>query len=76
MRIRDVKEGSPAENADLRKGDMITYFNDNRIDDINELERRIKNIRAGSKIKIEINRNGNRMTKMLALPSIRDIRDL
>ena len=71
VRIRDVKEGSPAENADLRKGDMITYFNDNRIDDINELERRIKNIRAGSKIKIEINRNGNRMTKMLALPSIR-----
>ena len=74
--IRSVRSGSPAEEAGLREGDVITYLDDRRIDRVEEVLRAVSGLRSGGRIKVEVNRKGSRITRSINLPQERAYQDL
>ena len=55
--IGRVEPGSPAENAGLRSGDVITAIDDYKVRDIAGLRNRIGLVRIGQRMKLAIIRN-------------------
>lgn len=76
VRIRTVRNGSVAESAGLRAGDVITYINDRKVDSVEDVQEQVTNARAGSRIKIEVDRNGKRITRTAMFPKTDDSKDL
>jgi len=56
--IKRVFENSPAEEAGLRKGDVILSFGGREYDNLTDFVDAVKNTPAGSEVKMEIKRNG------------------
>lgn len=56
--ILSVEEGSSAYNAGLVPTDIITAFNGNKIETLEDLSNAIKNVKTGDVIKVSIIRNG------------------
>lgn len=56
--VVEVAEGSPAERAGLRVGDVITAFNGKVITDMQKLPRIVADTPIGSRAKVSIWRNG------------------
>lgn len=56
--IAQVNEGSPAESAGLKAGDVIVQINDTKITQAAQVKTTISLLRVGSEAKIKINRNG------------------
>ena len=56
--IAQVNEGSPAESAGLKSGDIITQINDTKITQATQVKTTISLLRVGSDAKIKISRNG------------------
>jgi serine protease Do len=54
VRILDVKPNSPAENAGLKEGDVITRIGEDRISSVDELQMNLRGAKAGEKLKLEI----------------------
>lgn len=59
--IAQVNEGSPAEIAGLKAGDVITQINETKITQATQVKTTISLLRVGSDAKIGINRNGKDM---------------
>lgn len=57
-----VEAGSPAANAGIKVGDVVTKFNDLAISDPNQLTAAVREQAAGAKVKITILRNGQEQT--------------
>ncbi len=57
--VDSVSQGSPAEEAGLRRGDIITEFNGTKIVGYNSLIDAIALCDPGDKVKITVFRNGN-----------------
>ena len=57
-RVERVSEGSPAEQAGLRQGDVITKVNDKTIENPADLSQTIGAMEAGAAISITYNRDG------------------
>ena len=57
--IAQVNQGSTAEEAGLKSGDIITKINDTTITQASQVKSTISLLRAGSQAKISILRNGN-----------------
>nr|MCR5623986.1 trypsin-like peptidase domain-containing protein [Lachnospiraceae bacterium] len=57
--VTDVSEGSPAEEAGIQKGDIITSFNGTEIKTIEEFQTKISAVKGGTKVKIIANRIDN-----------------
>ncbi len=64
--IAQVNEGSPAESAGMKAGDVIVQINDTKITQATQVKTTISLLRVGSDAQIKINRNG----KELALSAI------
>ena len=63
--ITEVDEGSCAEKAGLRKGDVITKLDDTEITSRNELVSAKNRYRAGDTVTVEVYRSGERLTLQL-----------
>ncbi|RZU61057.1 S1C family serine protease [Zhihengliuella halotolerans] len=60
--VREVSDGSPAEEAGLRQGDVITRVDERRIDDSLSLTAVIREYAAGDKATIHYLRDGREAT--------------
>ncbi len=67
--ISSVYEGSPAEEAGLRRGDIITDFNNNGVKDYTVFDKLVNNCEPGQKITIKIYRGGKYYTTSLTVGS-------
>lgn len=56
--VSGVKSGSAAEKAGLKRGDVITAINGEKIEDSNVLRNKVAGTLPGSEIKITVNREG------------------
>ncbi len=56
--ILSVADGSPAYQSGLRKGDIITEFNGETIEDYQKLNNAFENIKPNQKVALKIYRNG------------------
>ncbi|MGQ3887648.1 Do family serine endopeptidase [Legionella sp. CNM-1927-20] len=60
--VSQVNEGSPAEKAGLKSGDIITQINNTKITQATQVKTTISLLRVGSDAKITIQRDGREMT--------------
>ena len=60
--VSQVNEDSPAENAGLKAGDVITQINDTKITQATQVKTTISLLRVGSEAKIVIKRRGKDLT--------------
>jgi len=65
--VLEVTEGSPAEKAGIRKGDVITKVNDSKIESPESLFETIHNYKPGDKVKIVFTRDGKEQSAMATL---------
>lgn len=56
--VGSVEHGGPADKAGLQSGDIILKFNGKKIENSNQLPRLVANMAPGSKVKLDIWRNG------------------
>ncbi len=63
--ISHVAEGSPAEKAGMERGDVVTRFNDRKVEKSEEFRRYAAEAEPGSRVKVEIVRDGK--TKILEI---------
>jgi serine protease Do len=60
--VEDVVEGSPAEKAGIRAGDVIIRVGDERVGDAEELKEAISEMEAGKPTAVAVWRNGKQQT--------------
>jgi len=65
--VLEVTKGSPAEKAGIRKGDVITKVNENKIESPEGLFETIHNFKPGDKVKIVFTRDGKEQSVMATL---------
>lgn len=58
--VQSVVEGSPAENAGLRLGDVITSFNGKTVKSASELVSLVRDTKPGEKVAVVYYRGGNK----------------
>lgn len=58
--VQSVVEDSPAEEAGILKGDVIVKFGDEGVDDGEELTDAVRATKPKTKVKVEINRKGEK----------------
>lgn len=58
--VNRVAEGSPAERAGLRQGDVIVGLNGAKIDSPEELLMRVREARVGDRVRLDISRESRR----------------
>jgi len=58
--ITGIVEDSPAEEAGIQKGDVITKFGEEAVDDGEELTDAVRAVKPKTKVKVEINRKGEK----------------
>jgi serine protease Do len=56
--VTDVKAGSASEKAGLKRGDVITAFNGEKIEDTNILRNKVAQTTPGTSVKLTISRDG------------------
>ncbi len=65
--VRDVSQFSAAERAGIKVGDVITSFDGKKIETIDELNKLRDEHKAGETVKIELNRNGQKISTQITL---------
>jgi len=65
--VSDVKSGSAAEKAGLKRGDVITAFNGEKIEDTNLLRNRVAQTAPGTTVKLTISRDGSQSDMSVTL---------
>ncbi|MGC9022797.1 MAG: PDZ domain-containing protein, partial [Dissulfurimicrobium sp.] len=60
--VADVSNGSPAEKAGIKREDVIIELNGVKINDSGELRNKIALTAPGTVVKLEIERNGKRLS--------------
>jgi serine protease Do len=68
--ISQVEAGSPAANAGVKVGDVITELNGKKMDNSGQLQAAISSRRPGDKVTLGIMRDGKSMTFPITLESI------
>ncbi|MFW6129365.1 MAG: PDZ domain-containing protein [Candidatus Aminicenantaceae bacterium] len=67
VEIRDVEENSPADEAGLKKGDVVLEFEGKTINSTEMLAHEIRMRKPGDKVNIRIKRNDKEMNVMVKL---------
>jgi serine protease Do len=62
VKIDSVISGSPAERAGIKRGDIIVGFNEQPVEDINQLSVLVSTIDRGMPVPVELVRNGEQLT--------------
>jgi len=70
--VSDVMENSPAEKADIRRGDIIVSFNGKKIKDMDALPRMVGSTEIGKKIKLGIIRDGKPLEKEVVIGELKE----
>ncbi len=65
--VSDVTPGSPADKAGIRRQDIITEFNGQQINDMQELPRLVAATPPGTEVTLKFLRNGKEQTARLKL---------
>ncbi|WP_025899318.1 DegQ family serine endoprotease [Sneathiella glossodoripedis] len=65
--VAGVPEDGPAYKAGIKAGDVILTFGDKRVRETRELSRVVAETAVGSKVKVELWRNGEKITKTVKL---------
>ena len=65
--ITDVNEGTAAEKAGLREGDIVVAVNDQQLHDANQLRTIIGNMRPGDEVRLTFIRDGEERTVTVTL---------
>lgn len=73
--VTEVVEGSPAEEAGLRAGDVILAVGDEEVSDPGELRETVRDQEPGETVKIDIVRRGERSTVAVKLGDASDLGD-
>jgi serine protease Do len=68
--VDDVQDGGPAAKAGLKTGDVITAINSDAVRDSRDLARKIGALTPGSKVTLNVLRNGEHKDLTLALESM------
>ncbi len=58
LRVEDVAEGSPAEKAGVKDGDLILEFNGKKVTGTREFRGMVAELRPGTKVNIKVKRGG------------------
>jgi serine protease Do len=66
-RIRGLMPGSPAEQAGLQPGDLVTRFGGRAVDRFTTLQQMVRNRQPGEEVEIEVQRDGQPLTLSLVL---------
>lgn len=69
--VADVPPGGPAAAAGIRPGDIIVAINGRRIENINELRRTLFDYKPGDRVRVEVVRDGRRLTVTVTLTELR-----
>ena len=56
--VTQVQQGTPAEKAGFKEGDIVTVFNGEKIKDVNQLRNNVAALKPGTKVKTTILRDG------------------
>lgn len=72
--VRDVAAGSPADEAGLRKGDVITGFNGHRIQDATSLTAAVRELPAGGTGTVTFRRDGKERSAQVTVTDAADQR--
>lgn len=67
--VLSVADGSPAYQAGLRKGDIITEFNGKVVEDYNQFDSLFQDISPNQQVTVKIYRNGNYYSANLTVGS-------
>jgi len=70
--VSAVVQGSPAEKAGLKRGDIILQINDEEVTGTNTLSKIINNLEVGDKITLKIDRDGKEITVTAVLGEMPD----
>jgi len=70
--IAQITPGSPADHGGLERGDVILRFGDQPIDRMRELPRAVARALPGTKVEVEIIRDGKRQTKTVKLTELEE----
>lgn len=70
--VAEVVPGSPAAAAGLKPGDVITAFQNNRVEDPHALTRRVGGTPPGTRVTLEVARDGRKQTVTATLAQLRD----
>jgi serine protease Do len=65
--IQSVNDGSPADKAGIKPGDVIIKFNGTRIKTVDELTKAKANINSGDSVEVVVERSGKEVTLDLQL---------
>ncbi len=71
LRITGVREGSPAEKAGLRAGDVIVEFDGREVSDIYAYTYALRDKKPGDEVRVVVERDGVRIT-MTAVLAVRN----
>ncbi len=69
--ISDVIEGSPAEKAGLKRGDIVIQFNGKKVKEVSEFRNMVALTPPGTKAKIVVKRDGKRLEFRVVLGNLR-----
>lgn len=59
--VSDVVDNSPASKGDIRRGDVIVFFDEKPIKDMEQLPRTVAATEVGKRVKVGLIRDGKRM---------------
>ncbi|HEY5408321.1 MAG TPA: PDZ domain-containing protein [Ginsengibacter sp.] len=76
VRILNVEEGSPADKAGLKKDDIITTFNDEKVNSVDELMDQVNDSEDKSSMNIKAMRNNSEMNFEVKIPKKLNSADL
>jgi S1-C subfamily serine protease len=60
--IATVQPGSPADQAGLQEGDIVTFVNETRVHSSGDLRKALGGLKPGSRVKLIVMRNGRSVT--------------
>jgi len=68
--VSDVTKGSPADKADIRRGDVVLSINGEAVNTPGHLRNLVAASGAGAKVQVELVRGGSRTTKTVQLAEL------
>ncbi len=70
--VADVMEGSPAEKAGIKRGDVIVAYNGKKIKDNDQLPRLVGATEIGKKVKVGLMREGKQVEVEVAIAELQE----